>query len=80
MVTIVQQISKANFKARALEVLRQVESSGQPVLITDHGRPVVKIAPYFGDDDAIRASLRGTVLFYKDETEPVGLEDWEALR
>jgi prevent-host-death family protein len=75
-----QQISKANFKARALEVLRQVEKTGQPILITDRGRPVLKIEPYFGTNEEILASLRGSVLFYKDETEPVGLEDWEVLR
>ena len=74
-------ISKATFKARALEVMREVETTGQPMLITDRGRPVLKIEPYFGgDDDAILASLRGSVVSYTDETEPVDVDDWEALR
>jgi prevent-host-death family protein len=72
-------VSKAAFKAHALEVLRQVEATGEPVLVTDHGRPVVKVIPYFGDDDAVLASLRGSVVSYLDPTEPVDTENWEAL-
>lgn len=72
-------VSKASFKARALEIFRRVESSGEPVLITDRGRPVLKLVPYYGDEDAALASLRGTVLAYANPTEPVGDADWEAL-
>ena len=73
------QFSKAAFKARALEILRRVQETGEPVLITDRGRPVVRLEPYFGDDDAVLASLRGSVLAYDRPTEPVGEDTWEAL-
>jgi prevent-host-death family protein len=43
-------VSKARFKARALEYLRQVEATGRDLIITDHGRPVVRIVPYRADD------------------------------
>jgi prevent-host-death family protein len=79
MVMSPRTISKAHFKARALEILRQVETTGEPILITDRGRAVLKIAPYFGDDDAVLASLRGSVLRYEDPTEPVATDDWESL-
>jgi prevent-host-death family protein len=72
-------VSKAVFKARALEILRRVEATGEPVIITDRGRPVLRLAPYFGDDDAVLASLRGTVVAYHDPTEPVEETSWEAL-
>lgn len=72
-------VSKATFKARALEIFRRVEASGEPVLITDHGRPVLKLEPYYGEDDAVLASLRGSVLEYHNPTGPVGEDDWEAL-
>ena len=77
------EISKAAFKARALEILRRVETTGQPVIVTDRGRPVVRIEPYFGADDTALASLRGSVLAYSDPLEPVDPADqpaWEALR
>jgi prevent-host-death family protein len=73
-------LSKAAFKARVLEVLRDVEASGRPVVITDRGRPVVRVEPYFGGDDAALEALRGSVLAYQEPLEPVANEDWEALR
>ena len=74
------RISKANFKARALEIFRRVQETGEPVLITDRGRPVLRLGPYYGqDDDAVLASLRGSVLSYQNPTEPVGEDAWEAL-
>ena len=79
-VTVLPSVFRSEFEAHALEILRRVEASGEPVLITDHGRPVLRLGPYYGDDDALLASLRGSVLEYHDPTEPVGVEDWEALR
>jgi prevent-host-death family protein len=72
-------ISKAAFKARALEILRRVQATGEPAIITDRGRPVLRLVPYFGDDDAVLASLRGSVLAYVDPTEPVEPAAWEVL-
>ncbi|MGI8424250.1 MAG: type II toxin-antitoxin system Phd/YefM family antitoxin [Chloroflexota bacterium] len=71
--------SKAAFKARVLEILRQVETTGEAVIVTDRGRPVVRVEPYFGGDDASLASLRGSVLEYKDPLQPVDQDAWEAL-
>src|SRR6185503_517101 len=39
-------VSKSGFKARALEFFRQVEKSRQPVIITDRGKPVLKVVPF----------------------------------
>ena len=72
-------VSKATFKARALEIFRRVQETGEPVLITDRGRPVLRLEPYYGEVDAVLASLRGTVLSYHNPTEPIGEDAWEAL-
>ncbi len=74
-----QQISKSNFKARALEYFRQIEHTGKELVITDRGKPVLKISPYSRDPAAALKTLRGSVLRYDDPMEPVALEDWEAL-
>jgi prevent-host-death family protein len=71
-------ISKSRFKARALEYFRQVEHTGKELIITDHGKPVLKVIPYASDPAKALAALRGTVIRYDAPTEPVGLEDWEA--
>jgi len=73
------QVSKANFKAHALEIFRRVEETGEPVLITDRGRPVLRLEPYYGEDDAVLASLRGSVIRYRQPIEPVAEDTWEAL-
>lgn len=73
-------VSKSSFKAKALEYFREVESTGKELVITDHGKPVLKIVPYSHDPAEALRSLRGSVIRYVDPLEPVGLEDWESLR
>src|SRR4051794_16503757 len=64
-------VSKSRFKAHALELFRQVEQSGHPIVITDRGIPVLRLAPYKDDLEAALASLKGSVLEYVDPMEPV---------
>ena len=71
-------ISKSRFKARALEYFREVERTGRPLIVTDHGKPVIEIVPYSEDPEAAFAELRETVVRYDAPTEPVGVEDWES--
>lgn len=74
-----EQISKSQFKAKALELFREVESSGKAVVVTDHGKPTIEVRPY---RDTIRSpleQLRGSVIEYAEPFEPVGVEDWAAL-
>ncbi len=52
-------VSRAAFNARALEILRRVQATGGPLIITDRGRPVLRPEPDLGEDDAVLASLRG---------------------
>jgi antitoxin (DNA-binding transcriptional repressor) of toxin-antitoxin stability system len=75
------QISKSQFKAKALEMFRAVETSGEPLIITDNGKPTLEIRPYAPPTTAeILETLRGTVLSYDNPFEPVGLEDWDVLK
>lgn len=73
-------VSKSRFKARALEFFRQVERTGQPIIITDRGTPVLKLAPYREDPDAAIKMLRESVVKYTAPTKPVGADDWESDR
>ena len=76
-----QQVSKSRFKAQALQLFRQVEASGEPLVVTDHGRPTLEVRPYRParpDADPL-AQLRGSVLRFDDPLAPVGENDWEAL-
>jgi len=72
-------VSKSKFKPKTLEYFRQIETTGEEVIITDHGRPVLKIIPYSPKPEAALKILRNTVIKYEKPTEPVSAEDWEAL-
>jgi prevent-host-death family protein len=74
------KVSKSRFKAHALEYFREVEQTGGELVITDRGRPVLKLVRYVEDPEAALSELRDTVLRYDDPLAPVGEEDWEALR
>ncbi len=72
-------VSKSSFKERALEYLREVETTGNELIITDQGKPVLKLVRYNPDPKTALEALRGSVIRYDDPTEPVGEEDWESL-
>jgi prevent-host-death family protein len=72
------QITKSRFKARALEYFRQVERTGKPIIITDRGHPVLKLAPYVDDPREALKALRESVVRYDAPTRPVGADDWES--
>jgi antitoxin (DNA-binding transcriptional repressor) of toxin-antitoxin stability system len=38
-------ISKGKLKAKMLEYFREVERTGEPLIVTDHGRSVLEIRP-----------------------------------
>ena len=73
------QVSKSDFKARALEFFRQVESSGQSVIVTDHGKPTLEVRPYHGIERSPFEILRGSVVRYDNPTDPIAADDWEVV-
>lgn len=73
------RVSKSQFKAKALELFRQVESSGDTVIVTDHGKPTIEVRRYRERERNPLDILKGSVTEYVDPTEPVGEGDWEAL-
>jgi prevent-host-death family protein len=73
-------ISKSKFKPNALKYFREVQQNRKALIITDRGKPVVKIIPYSEDHCEALKALRNTVLKYKSPTAPVGLDDWESLK
>jgi antitoxin (DNA-binding transcriptional repressor) of toxin-antitoxin stability system len=74
-----EQVSKSQFKARALEYFRQVEASGEKVIVTDKGQPVIEVRRYQNDNRSPLERLQGSVLELKRPIDPVGDDDWEAV-
>jgi prevent-host-death family protein len=73
-------VSKSKFKPKSLEYFRQIEESGEELIITDHGRPVIKVIPYSVRPADAMQLLRNSVKTYKKPTGPVAVEDWEAAK
>ena len=48
-------------------------------MITDRGKPVLKVVPYSEDPEEVMTELRNSVINYKDPTKPVGETDWEVV-
>ena len=55
----VKSVSKGKLKAKMLEYLREVEASGEPLVVTDRGREVLVIRPI---ESATYASSGGMIL------------------
>jgi prevent-host-death family protein len=65
------------FKAQCLAVMDQVQRTGEPVLITKHGKPVAKLIPAPSATEDIFGYMSGKVKIVGDIVGPVTLEHWE---
>lgn len=74
------RVSKSEFKAKALEFFRQVEASGESVIVTDHGKPALEVRPFRAIDRNPLDVLRGSVVRYDNPADPVAENDWEAAQ
>ena len=72
-------VSKSRFKPKALEYFRKVQETGEEIVLTDHGKPVLRISVYKPDPAAALKSLRNTVVRFTDPLQPTG-EEWDALK
>lgn len=74
------QISKSKLKAKLLEYLRLVESQNEEIVITDRGKPVLKISRYTTSPttEELFGSMRGKVIYFEDITTPTS-EEWSEI-
>ena len=75
-----RMVSKSQFKPRSLEYFRLIEESGETLVITDRGRPVLKVMPYTANTEDRLKILRNSVLKYDEPMAPVALEDWKVFQ
>jgi hypothetical protein len=73
-------IWKSKFKPHALKYFREVEKTGKTWIISDHGKPVIKIILYTDNTPKVLNFMRDMVSEYIDPFGSVGLYDWEALK
>ena len=74
-----KEMQAGQFKAQCLAVMDQVQKTGEPILITKHGRPVAKLVPAPAAPDEIFGYMAGKVKIVGDIVGPITpLEDWES--
>ena len=72
-----QTVSKSALKARLLEYFRRIEQSGEGLVVTDHGQPVLRIVPYRArlPSAGLFADVRGRVVYHEDPVAPTS-DEW----
>jgi prevent-host-death family protein len=73
------RVSKSEFRIRAHALMRSVQETGTPLIVTDRGKPVIELRAIRSPRDDALDLLRGSVLYYERPFDPVGDDDWEAL-
>ena len=73
-------VSKSKFKPQALKYFRQVQETGQELIITDRAKPVLKIVPFRDNPMDVVKELHNSVLKFDSPTEPVAENEWDALK
>jgi len=77
VVVMSRMISKSKLKAKMLEIFRNIEATGEELIVTDHGTPVLRIVTFekrkslidlFGD-------LQGLVVYNEDIDTPTA-DEW----
>jgi antitoxin (DNA-binding transcriptional repressor) of toxin-antitoxin stability system len=76
-----RRVSKSHFKAHALELFRQVETSGESMIVTDHGTPTIEVRKLQESGPDPFEILRGSLLWYDRPFDPAADEsEWDALK
>jgi len=70
-------VPAAVFKAECLKLMDEVARTGQPVVITKHGKPVAQLVPVPAAPESLFGYMRNTVTIQGDIVAPTG-ESWSA--
>ncbi len=73
-------ISKSKLKANMLRIFREIEMSGEELIVTSHNRPTLVIRPIERKRsmDEVFAPWRGKAIVYEDLDTPT-TDEWEAM-
>jgi prevent-host-death family protein len=76
-----RRIPAGEFQARCPKVIREVQATGEPVVITKRGEPVVQVAPVDSENDDICGFMAGQFKIVGDIESPVvPLDQWEVAK
>jgi antitoxin (DNA-binding transcriptional repressor) of toxin-antitoxin stability system len=69
------------FKAKALRMMEEIARSGESLLVTKHGNPLVEVRPAASSTSvATPGRLAHTLVHEGDIVSPLGPDAWESAR
>ena len=73
-------ISKSKLKTHMVQVFRQIEQTGEEVIVTDNNRPVLRIQPFARKPgvDEVFSPYRGKMVLHEDPDTPTA-EEWSEV-
>ena len=76
-----KQMRASVFKARCLAVMDDVKTTGEPVVVTKRGKPVVKVVPAATDNSDLFGFMAGRMKIVGDIESPVVLlKEWKVFK
>lgn len=69
----------SEFKARCLQAMDEVASTGEPIVITKRGKAIAQLAPIAVKPKTLRGFLKGHVKSIGNIVGPIGVP-WDAER
>ena len=74
-----RSIKASEFKAKCLKLMDEVAESGDAIVITKHGKPLVELAPFRRKPRHAFGALKGYAEVHGDIVSPVDVE-WDAQK
>jgi prevent-host-death family protein len=76
-----KQMRASVFKARCLAVMDDVQATGEPVVVTKRGKPVVKVVPAEMENSDLFGFMAGRMKIVGDIESPVvPLKQWKVFK
>ncbi len=76
-----KKMAASTFKAQCLTVMDDVQATGEPVIVTKRGNPVVKVIPIEAVESEVFGFMAGEFTIAGDIESPVvPLKQWEVLK
>lgn len=74
-----KQIAAGVFKARCLALMKKVQATGEPVIVTKRGKPLVKVVPAESEKNNVFGFMTGKVKIVGDIESPIPIE-WQVTQ
>lgn len=73
-----KKMAVGKFKARCLAVMEEARATGEPVVVTKRGTPVVKVVPVNSEREEVLGFMAGEFRITGDIESP--LQAWQAAK